>query len=236
MNTAIILFHICCATLGLLSGYLAMFLRKGSGLHGAAGTVFFLTMVGMGLSGAYYATFVHPIMINVVAGLLTFYLVVTARRAAKRRDGTVGMFDRVAVVFVLTIGVLAMAYGFFIAQTGPRNGVPSVAYFIFGTGALLAVVSDIRMLRRGELAGPYRIRRHLWRMSTALLIATFSLYPGQGRLFPQWLRDSNLLFVPHVLLFGSMLFWMARIRVRKNKQRKQAEAVHVSELASGIAA
>ena len=36
----LILIHVCSATVGLLSGFLAMVFRKGSGLHGAAGSNF----------------------------------------------------------------------------------------------------------------------------------------------------------------------------------------------------
>ena len=53
--------HICGATIGLLSGYMALLFRKGSGLHGAAGNVFFIAMLSMSASGAYIASFVHPI-------------------------------------------------------------------------------------------------------------------------------------------------------------------------------
>jgi hypothetical protein len=81
------------------------------------------------------------------------------------------------------------------------------------THALTAVV--------GLVAGALRLRRHLWRMSLALLIATLSLYPGQARLFPDWIRQSSLVFAPHLLLVGSMLFWMLRIRARRQRSARQ---------------
>ena len=52
-------------------------------------------------------------------------------------------------------------------------------------------------------------------MSVALLFASFSFYPGQGRHFAKWLRDTNLLYVPHVLLIGAMLLWLYRVSVLK---------------------
>ena len=39
LNQTLLLAHICSAVVGLLSGFLAVVLRKGSGLHRAAGTV-----------------------------------------------------------------------------------------------------------------------------------------------------------------------------------------------------
>src|SRR6266542_2312625 len=37
--------HVFSAAVGLLAGFMAMLFRKGSGLHGAAGTIFFLSML-----------------------------------------------------------------------------------------------------------------------------------------------------------------------------------------------
>lgn len=79
------------------------------------------------------------------------------------------------------------------------------------------------MIVRGGITGGRRVARHLWRMGLALLIATMSLYPGQAKLFSKALRDTNLLFIPMLLLVASMIFWLFRVR-RTNALPKQ---VHV---------
>src|SRR5215212_12093882 len=104
ISPVLLMFHVCAATIGLLSGYLALFLRKGSGWHAAAGNVFVLAMLCMSSSAAIIATFMHPIMLNVVVALLTFYLVSTAWWTARRRDGGTGLFDIGAFLFVLADG------------------------------------------------------------------------------------------------------------------------------------
>jgi hypothetical protein len=118
---ALLMLHVFSAAVGLLAGFMAMAFRKGSGLHGAAGTIFFVSM--------------------------------------------------------------------------------------------------LRLIVRGGVSGVERIKRHLWRMSLALLFATASFYPGQARLFPKWLRATNLLYIPHVLLIGAMFFFLYRYSVRKRAQR-----------------
>ena len=55
MLRVLLLIHVCGAVIGLLSGYLAMVLRKGSGLHRAAGTIFFPAMLIMSACAAYVA-------------------------------------------------------------------------------------------------------------------------------------------------------------------------------------
>ena len=213
--------HIIAAVIGLLSGFMAVVLRKGSGLHGAAGTVFVVSMLCMSTTAVYIAAFLHPVAINVVAGLLTFYLVSTAWRAAKHRELRAGVLDLGALLFVLAVGLGAITVAVEAAgsASGSRDGIPAPVYFIFGSVALLCAIGDTRMFLRGGVSGGRRIARHLWRMCLALLIATLSLYPGQAKLFPMWLRETNLLFVPHIFLIGTLIFWAVRMRRRSRAER-----------------
>lgn len=219
----LLLLHICAATVGLLSGFLSMLFPKGGGLHRAAGNVFFASMLTMSASAAFIATFVHPIRVNLVVALLTFYLVSTAWRAARHTGGGMSPFDVRALAFALGVAALSFAAGFEAAAgaSGTKDGMPAGLYFFFGAMASLAVVSDVRMLRRGGVTGPRRIARHLYRMCFALLIATFSLFPGQAKLFSGWLRESGVLLVPHLFLIGSLIYWRFRVLGRRAQNKKR---------------
>ena len=224
-----LMLHICGAVIGLLSGFAAMALRKGSSWHGAAGTVFFVSMLAMSASGAVIATFLRPNRLNMTVALLTLYLVSTAWRAARNRERGTGRLDVMAFLFVSAVGLSGIMAGIEAAGSpkGTKHGMPAAAYFVFGTVALLCAFTDVRMLRRGGLVGTQRLRRHIWRMSLALLIATLSFFPGQAKLFPPALRSTGLLFIPHVLLIGAMAFWMFRYRARR-----VARAVHTAEVSA----
>jgi uncharacterized membrane protein len=236
MNPLLIV-HVCCAAVGLLSGYTTMLLRKGSGLHGAAGTVFAVSMLGASGAGAYLAAFVHFNSGNVIGSTLTFYLVATGWMAAKRREGKVGIFDVAALLFGLAVVARAATWGFEAASspTGSKSGYPAPFYFVFGTVALLFTVADIRMIVRGGVSGAKRIARHLWRMSFALLFATFSFYPGQAKFFPKWIRATNLLHLPAVLLIGAMLLALYRVSVRKRVPPYKQAAGHHDDMVVGTA-
>ena len=224
MNLTLV--HVYCAAIALLAGFLTMMFRKGSGLHGAAGTIFFVSILIASGAGLYLAAFVHPNSGNVMGSSLTFYLAATGWMAAKRREGKPGAVEVAALLAALAIGVIGWTWGIEAAnsETGRRDGYPARFFFIFGSIALLFALSDIRMLVRGGVAGTKRVARHLWRMSVALLFATLSFYPGQGRLFPKWLRDTNFLYVPAVLLAGTMLLWLYRVSVRKRVLTGQSRA------------
>ena len=233
MHTALLMLHICGAIVGLLSGFMAMTFRKGSGLHGAAGTVFFVSMLSMSAAGAYMAAFIKPNNGNVMGGVLTFYLVATGWMAARRRERKVSIFDLSALLIALAVAGAGMTWGFQAANspTGLKDGYPPFLYFIFGSIALLFAASDVRMIVRGGVSGVNRIARHLWRMCLALLFATLSFYPARAHLFPRWLNETKLLYVPHVLVAGAMLFWLFRVSVRKRVPHDNViEAQHGAEL------
>jgi uncharacterized membrane protein len=235
--TPLLLIHICTATVGLFSGFLAMALRKGSGLHRAAGNVFFPSMLIMSGAGAYMAVFVKPNLGNVLVGVLTFYLVATGWKAARRGDRKVGIFDWSALLVALAIGAASVTWGFEAArsQTGLKDGYPPAMLFIVGSITLLFAASDVRMIVRGGVSGGQRIARHLLRMCLALLLATVGFYPSRAHLFPTWLRETNLLYVPHVLLVGSMVFWLVRMSARKRVQQNKVIEVGHGEAIVGRA-
>src|SRR5881275_2687455 len=83
---ALILFlHIAGGSVGIISGMIALFTRKGGRVHRIAGTTFFVSMLIMAGIGAAASPFLPvPSMPNVCAGVLTFYLVGTGWVAIKR--------------------------------------------------------------------------------------------------------------------------------------------------------
>ena len=227
LNQTLLLAHIASAVVGLLSGFLAVMLRKGSGLHRAAGAVFVGSMFLMTTSAAYLAAFHKPNALNLVAALLACYLVATGWSVLKRRDGIVRKFEGAALAFILTVAAFAMTSGLEAAGSprGVKDGMPAAIYFVFGSVALLCGTNDIRAIRRGGLTGTRRIVRHLWRLCLALLIATLSFYPGQARNLPDWFRGNAMLFAPHIFLIGAMLFWRYRFRSRtRGKETARAAA------------
>lgn len=224
----LIVFHICAGTVALLSGAVAMILRKGSRRHGLAGDVFVISMMGLAASGAtvgfikYYSTNSQAQLANFFVGILTFYLVATAWWSARRRDGETGIFDWAGLLVASSVGAalvisgLAAAYG----HTGLKHDFPAAPYFIFGSVALLSAAGDVRMLAHGGVSGAKRIVRHLWRMSVAFFIAAASFFLGQQKVMPANIRGSKLLFVPPLLVLILLIYWLCRVwftNIFKNK-------------------
>jgi hypothetical protein len=216
MRSPLLLLHIIAGTLGMLSGFVAVFLRKGSRRHGLAGRVFVVTMLCLSSTGVFLAVMKSQPG-NILGGTLTFYLVATAWMTARRREGKPGIFDWGALLIVVAVAACQLTFGLeaALSQTGLRFGFPPWPYFFMGSVATLAVTGDIRMLVRGGISGAQRIARHLWRMCFALFIAAASIFLARQQIFPAVLQKTGALFFLSFLPLILMIFWMFRVLLTK---------------------
>jgi uncharacterized membrane protein len=213
IRSPLLIVHIGSALVALLSGWSAMFFRKGSRHHGAAGKVFFFPMLSMCASAVALAVMKQQAG-NIVAGILTAYLVGTAWLTAKRREGETGRLELWSMLVAFVVGVTTWTLAWQVSHraTSPKDGVPAAVYLVFGSIALLSAAGDARMLMRGGVFGGARLARHLWRMCTALLIATLSALAGnRTQIVPEAIRKAQMLHVPILnlpllVLLGLMIF------------------------------
>jgi hypothetical protein len=226
MHTAILDLHIVSGTLGMLSGFVAVFLRKGSHRHGVAGNVFVLSMVSLSLTGVYLALMKlsapgQPP--NVIGGTLTFYLVTTAWLTAKRQAGKPGIVDWGALLVVLSLAAVELTWGAEAAMspTGLKYDYPPGPYFFMGSVAALAAMGDVRMIAGRGIAGTERMARHLWRMCFALFIASASIFLARQHLFPAFMRKTGMLMLLSFLPLVLLIYWMLRVRVAKARRKNE---------------
>jgi uncharacterized membrane protein len=208
--------HIVAGTLGLLSGYTALYAAKGAVLHRRSGMVFVYAMLTMAVAGTTISAIrnVAP-LINIPAGLLTSYLVITSLLTVRpfsfgSRRLSIGL-----MLLALAVGLtdLTFAAKTFVGPTAQWTGIPLLMFAVVG---LLGSAGDFRMLRAGPLRGSARIARHLWRMSFALFIAALSFFIGQAKVIPKPIRITPLLVLPVLAVLVTMLYWLWRVRIRKS--------------------
>ncbi len=227
--------HITAGALGLISGYVALYAAKGGTVHRKVGMVFVYAMVTMAVFGAVIAL-AEGERATLIAACLAAYLVITGLSTLRPATVQSWRFDAGALLvgFAIAVASLAFARGTLLNPTS--SGSPdAVGLCVFGAVALLASVGDVRRLRsRGSHSsrGIPRLRRHLWRMSFGLFIAAFSFFLGQAQVFPRFMRIPALLALPVLLVLGTMVYWLWRVR-----SRLASGAVHVKSLegASGMA-
>lgn len=225
----ILVVHICGGTLGLVSGAAALSFRKGSRWHVIAGKLFVASMLTMAVGAICLAIQNHEPP-NIMGGIITFYMILTAWLTARRADGTTTKFDWIALLIPLAFGVFTWFSGIekLRSPVPPKDGVPVGRNFFMGSVMLLAAAGDTRMLLRGGLTGTARIARHLWRMCFGLFIATGSFFLGPSNRPVRFLAALGLrqpvfrtVFRQEVLVFLAVLplifliFWLVRLRFAK---------------------
>lgn len=205
--------HIACGLTGITTGTIALIALKGGTLHRRAGVVFVYAMLVMSSTGAYLAL-ARPNLGNVIAGTLTFYMVTTAVLTVRPASPVKATLERGAMAGIFALGALGIAAGLYAMTTpsGRLAGYPPPLYF-FGAVSLMFGRQDRRMFAAGGVEGTDRLRRHLGRMSGAMLIATASFFVGQPRVFSDTLLEPmGLRALPVLAVIGAMVYWRRRLR------------------------
>ena len=212
-------FHVLAGTIAIVAGFIALYSVKGLKLHRKSGMVFVVSMLVMSISGTVMA-FGHPgTALNVPAGLVTAYLVITSLATVRPRTAQSARVDQVAMLAAFAIGAGALV----VAASGTVSAGMAYPLVMFALVALFAGEGDRRMIRAGGLKGAARLRRHLWRMCTALFIAAGSFFLGPARRIPEPLREPIFRMIPLVVLV-TMAYWLWRYR----RKRSSRDAVGVS--------
>ena len=95
--------------------------------------------------------------------------------------------------------------------------MPAFPFFLFATIGLLGSAGDLRVMRSGALTGAPRLARHLWRMSTALLIAALSFSVQLPKMLPKGVRiPGGLIALPMLAVLVTMLYWLWRVRLGRS--------------------
>ena len=217
MKTLTYAFHIIAGSLGIITGFMALYATKGGPLHRRLGMVFFYVMLTTALLGGLISAVrgVAP-SINLPASLMTSYLVITALMTVRppfpgSRQLSVGL-----MLMALVVGGVNLVWGFQAVDAGGSQAGFAFPFFLFGTIGVLGGGSDLRMIRSGALRGASRIARHLWRMCFALFIAALSFFIGQAQVFPKPIRIRPLLALPVLAVLVTMFYWLWRVRVKRS--------------------
>lgn len=214
----LLLLHVTGGTVAMAAGTVAMFSRKGEPVHRVSGTVFFLAMLVMAGVGASVAPFLTDGQrVNTIAGIMTFYLVLTAWTTVQRQDGSAGRF---AILGFMVAAGTALA-GFLFAlearssPTGTIDDSPPQSFYMFMAVGGVAAATDLKVILMGGISGAPRIARHLWRMCVGLFIATGSFFLGQQQMLPSFMRGTLWQFVPVLTPLLVMIYWLVRVRLTR---------------------
>lgn len=219
---AILFLHIAAGAIAIVAGGVALFTRKGGRAHIIAGLIFCVSMAIMASIGAAASPFLPvPERANVLAGVLTLYLVGSGWMAIRSKQTVAGPLDMLGLAIAVTSLGTGMLWAIQAANspTGTLDKTPPQAFYVFIIIGVVASVGDLRLILRKRISGAPRLSRHLWRMCVALLIAAGSFFLGQQRVMPLWMRGSPWLFVPTFAPLVVMIYWLIRIKFKSLRVR-----------------
>ena len=209
--------HIAAGSVGIVTGSIALFAVKGATLHRRIGLAFVIAMSVMATTAIAISLWPPANPGNVLQGMLTIYLAVSALYAVRPRDASKRRIEAGGLAVALAIATTHLTLGTSALRSGSLiGGYSAPMFFVFGSIALLAAVGDVRTLRAGELRAPSRMARHLWRMCFALFIANGSFFLGQADEFPEALRIWPVLAALALFPLVMMLYWLWRVRLRRS--------------------
>ena len=232
MYSPMLIVHIVAGIVSLVSGYLALFVEKGSRLHKTSGNVFVVSMMFMGGLGAWVSITIGQVL-NAAGGMAAFYLVLSGWLTMQRRGTAVRRAELGAFAFALLVAVGLFALGWYRLDPAhvpiPMEGAK--ACFILATIFLLFAVADLRMILRGGVAGAQRLVRHLWRMCFGLFAASGSFFLGRSsteplrsqglraRIFTNAVQATHVTLIPVLIIIVMMIYWIIRVKRTKTYKR-----------------
>jgi len=153
-------------------------------------------MLLMSVGGAVLTVFL-PRTGSALTGTFAVYLTLTSWMTVRRRRG-VGYSE----FFALLVALCIVASGVGIGLTA--TGTNALSAFAFAGIAAVAAAGDLKLLIQGGIRGRARLARHLWRLGTALLIATATFATVGG---------SFLLFMLELAVLMSLILWIIHLQV-----------------------
>lgn len=227
-----VVIHIVAGLLAILAGFFALYSRKGATLHRRSGMVFVVAMLTMTSSAVAITAFLRPNIVNMTAGLITFYLVASGALSVMRSVAQ----SRVAIASLMSVAAIVGALAWSLARdaqhspTHTIDGISPFPLYMFAAVGLIGACGDARVLWRGAIEGVPRLIRHLWRMTFAFWVAVISFFLGQPKVFPEPLRQAmGLRAIPVVLVLGTLVYWLVRMqRQRRAKTRPHSESISTS--------
>lgn len=212
--SVISIIHILGGSVAVTAGFFAMFSKKGQTPHRRAGQCFSISMIMVCLSGFYFS-YARDLQFTYILSALSLYLVTTGHYAVnciiKRREAieTLGLLlNSLFTIGCLTVSVLGVLLDWYYPPSEPSYE----AYAAIGVCSVLFLLGDVKILRAGDLATSRRLKRHIVRMCSAMLIATTIFASNIEVILPQSLQNHYIITIPMILVMITMLVYTLGFR------------------------
>lgn len=209
MNVFILLLiiHITCGSISLLSAFGAMAARKGDYWHKMAGRFFFYGMTGVFVTAIPMAILKNNLFLFLIA-IFSYYLAFSGWRFARNRFGIPAKLDWAVSILMVLTSVCMLVMAIYLYKINNSRAMVLLVFAIIGG---IFALSDLKTFYGHKAIGKERIAKHLTAMLGATIAAVTAFSVTNIPLQP-----SILLWLgPTVLLVPIIVWW--NNRVLKNK-------------------
>lgn len=196
--------HIVAGSLALVSAGAALAVKKGGRSHKWAGSTFFYSMTVIFLTAVIMALLTSNIFLFLVA-LFSFYLAFSGWRFAKNRSGEPQWLDWLAVIVMVSSGLLMGLLAF---KDYPQFASTSVTLSVFGCIAIALGLADTKSHRDRAATGKVRIAKHLTNMLGGTIAVVTAVLVVNVSMTPPWLGW----ILPTILMLPVIIWWKRKVK------------------------
>ena len=204
----LLLFHILCGSLSLISSALSISSRKGQRTHRFFGKIYFWGMVGVFLTAIPLAIFKLNVFLLLIA-IFSFYLAFAGMRFTVNRKGIPKLIDWIAVILMCCSGIAMLLLGLKYYFNGNTQ---YMTLLVFGSIALFLSYNDYVSFKKRNAIGKNRIIRHLTNMLAGTIAVITAFLVTNFRTEPEWI----LWVLPTMLITPIIIWWNVRMLNKSN--------------------
>ena len=204
----ILLFHILCGSLSLISSALSISSKKGERTHRFFGKIYFWGMAGIFVTAIPLAILKINVFLLLIA-IFSCYLAFAGKRFAVNRKGIPKLIDWIAVILMCCSGIAMLLLGL---KYYFNDNTQFVTLLIFGSIAMFLSYNDYISFINRNAVGKYRIIRHLTNMLAGTIAVITAFLVTNFRTEPEWI----LWVVPTMIITPIIIWWNVRMLNKSN--------------------
>ena len=202
--------HIFFGSIGLFSGSLNLFLKKGGKRHRRVGRIFVFSMIATSI----FALILSILKFNfflLIIGIFTIYLVGTGQRylflKKLNQDEKPKLIDWILTGVMGVIGIVFMGWGVFLLSNEKSMGW---ALLLFGLIGLFRVRKDIENYSGKSKKRQYWLRAHVVRIVGAYTASMTAFLVVNQSVFPKFIPEVIYWVLPTFVLTPLIVYWIRK--------------------------
>jgi uncharacterized membrane protein len=202
--------HIFFGSIGLFSGSLNLFLKKGGKRHLRVGRIFVFSMIATSI----FALILSILKFNfflLIIGIFTIYLAGTGQRylflKKLNQDEKPKLIDWILTGGMGVVGIVFMGWGIFLLFNEKSMGW---ALLLFGLIGLLSVRKDIENYSGKSKKRQYWLRAHIARIVGAYIASMTAFLVVNQSFFPNFIPEVIYWILPTFVLTPLIVYWIRK--------------------------